>query len=369
MTTKNSIEYDYNDPAYKHAVISLGTGENYTYDANGNMIMRVEGGLTYTQTFDAENRLVSVTVSGQTTQFLYDGDGNLVKKINPDGSRTLYVGGIYEVNKNSVGTVTGTKTYYPAAGAMRVNSTLYYTHKDHLGSTTAMTDASGGVVSEHGYYPFGQTRFTAGTMNTDKLYTGQREITGLGIYHYNARFYSPYINHFISADTIVPNPTNPQNLNRYSYVINNPLRYTDPTGHFCVEEDGDGNIIHVDCGSGMPPSTQHSPDEEDEDDPEELTDVQLVGQVITFFLIETTVLLPLDYGLLELTTEAAIACGTGVLLACAAEIPILAVDLVAADFQISLANTIAQNVATGERHEFESIIIPELISTIREPFE
>jgi YD repeat-containing protein len=54
------------------------------------MITRVEGGLTYTQTFDAENRLISVTVSGQTTQFIYDGDGNLVKKIKPDGSRTLY---------------------------------------------------------------------------------------------------------------------------------------------------------------------------------------------------------------------------------------------------------------------------------------
>ena len=47
---------------------------------------------------------------------------------------------------------------------------------------------------------------------------------------------SPYINHFISADTIVPEPYNPQNLNRYSYVMNNPLRYTDPTGHMQCEE-------------------------------------------------------------------------------------------------------------------------------------
>jgi hypothetical protein len=59
---------------------------------------------------------------------LTDGDGNLVKKINPGGSKTLYVAGIYiipfgdEVDKNSGGTVTGTKTYYPAAGAMRVGS-------------------------------------------------------------------------------------------------------------------------------------------------------------------------------------------------------------------------------------------------------
>ena len=110
---------------HKHAVTSLSTGESYGYDANGNMTSRVEGGLTYTQAFDTENRLTSVTVSGQVTTFAYDPDGNLVKKIKPDGSKTLYVGGIYEVGKNSGGTVTGTKTYYPAAGAMRVGGTLH----------------------------------------------------------------------------------------------------------------------------------------------------------------------------------------------------------------------------------------------------
>ena len=155
---------------------SLSTGETYTYDANGNMITRVEGGLTYTQTFDAENRLISVTVSGQTTTFIYDGDGNLVKKIKPDGSKTLYVGGIYEVDKASGGSVTRTVTYYPVAGAMRINSTLYYILKDHLGSASVVTDASGTILVEQRYYPFGETRLTTGTIYTDKLFTGQREI-------------------------------------------------------------------------------------------------------------------------------------------------------------------------------------------------
>ena len=57
-------------------------------------------------TLHAENHLISVTVSGQTTQFSYDGDGNLVKKVKPDNSMTLYVGGIYEVDKTSGGSVT-----------------------------------------------------------------------------------------------------------------------------------------------------------------------------------------------------------------------------------------------------------------------
>ncbi|MCI0551247.1 MAG: YD repeat-containing protein [Anaerolineae bacterium] len=80
--------------------------------------------MTYNRTFDAENRLISVTVSGQTTQFIYDGDGKLVKKIKPDGSKTLYVGGIYEVDKTSGGAVTRTVTYYPAAGAFRLSGYL-----------------------------------------------------------------------------------------------------------------------------------------------------------------------------------------------------------------------------------------------------
>jgi YD repeat-containing protein len=174
----------YGDTAHKHAVTSLSTGETYTYDANGNMITRVENGLTYTQTFDAENRLVSVAVGGQTTTFTYDGDGNLVKKTKPDGSKTIYVGGIYsipigdEVDKTSGGAVTRTVTYYPVSGAMRINSTLYYILKDHLGSASVVTNSSGVTVGEQRYYPYGETRVSTGTIYTDKLFTRWVELPG-----------------------------------------------------------------------------------------------------------------------------------------------------------------------------------------------
>ena len=130
------------------------------------------------------------------------------------------------------------------AGAMRINSTLYYTLKDHLGSASVVTDASGNILGENRYYPYGETRLTTGTIFTDKLFTGQREMAGLGIYHYQARFYSPKLGRFLSADTIVPSYANPQSLNRYSYVLGNPLKYTDPTGHRACEEDyGNGDCI------------------------------------------------------------------------------------------------------------------------------
>ncbi|MBC7250364.1 MAG: RHS repeat-associated core domain-containing protein [Anaerolineae bacterium] len=70
-----------------------------------------------------------------------------------------------------------------------------------------------------------------GPGTTDYCFTGQRVEAGLGLLDYCARFYDPALGRFISADTLVPNPGNPQDLNRYAYVRNNPLRYTDPSGH------------------------------------------------------------------------------------------------------------------------------------------
>jgi RHS repeat-associated protein len=83
------------------------------------------------------------------------------------------------------------------------------------------------------YYPYGETRWITGTLQTDFTYTGQRsEGPGLGgLMDYGARHYDPALGRFLSPDTIVPNPANPQDLNRYVYVRNNPLLYVDPSGH------------------------------------------------------------------------------------------------------------------------------------------
>jgi len=126
-------------------------------------------------------------------------------------------------------------------------------------SASVVTDSTGAVVGEQRYYPYGETRFTTGTIYTDKLFTGQREMAGLGIYDYGARFYSPKLGRFLSADTIVQSYANPQNLNRFSYVRNNPVRYTDPTGHMIPCEPGDV-CRHPDPTPPPPCNCQPPPD-------------------------------------------------------------------------------------------------------------
>jgi len=81
---------------------------------------------------------------------------------------------------------------------------------------------------------------TAQQKSLSYRFTGQREEATTGLYFYNARYYDPALGRFAQPDTLVPDPGNPQALNRYTYVTNNPLKYTDPTGHYISLEDDFG---------------------------------------------------------------------------------------------------------------------------------
>lgn len=224
--------------SHAHAVTSLTQDSDqavvgsYEYDAVGNMTTRFESGVTWTQTFNAENRLASISNSTDTWTFTYDGDGNRVKQTNPDGTVTLFLfGGLFEVRNPGVNEEV-TK-YYVIAGqrvAMDENGTLSYLLTDHLGSVVAITDASGSLLSEQRFMPFGEPRLGA-SAPTDFSYTGQRALAGTGLMDYNARFYDAALGRFVSADTVVPGAGNPQAFNRYAYVVNNPMRLVDPSGH------------------------------------------------------------------------------------------------------------------------------------------
>jgi RHS repeat-associated protein len=112
--------------------------------------------------------------------------------------------------------------------AQREGIILRYIHQDHLTGTALMTDTNGDSLGTIKYYPYGSTR--SGSVPTDKKFTGQR-LDETGLYYYGARYYDAGIGRFINADTIVPDPANPQVFNRYSYCLNNPLKYIDPSGN------------------------------------------------------------------------------------------------------------------------------------------
>ncbi|ODS37090.1 MAG: hypothetical protein A7316_02180 [Candidatus Altiarchaeales archaeon WOR_SM1_86-2] len=165
---------------------------------------------------------------------------------------TYYIGRHFEKTIYSNGTEINTSYYY--ANGERVakktsdgtTTKKYFIHPDHLGSTSVITDESGNQVEKTKYYPFGATR--EGGSKEKYLFTGQEHDSETGLYYYGARYYSPEVRRFVQPDTIVPNPYDPQYLNRYSYVLNNPLIYIDPTGHeiSCFgdcNEDIMGNII------------------------------------------------------------------------------------------------------------------------------
>ena len=164
-----------------------------------------------------------------TVELLYDGNGRRVVKRTHGTQLTFYVSGHFEVRD-------GAETKYIFAGSMRIAKVTaagpHFFHKDHLGSSTLVTDyAEGKAVESADFLPFGVQRSHSGANIAKHKYTDQEEDAETGLYNYNARLYDPALGLFITPDTLVGNPYDPQNLNRYTYARNNPLTFIDPSGH------------------------------------------------------------------------------------------------------------------------------------------
>jgi RHS repeat-associated protein len=100
---------------------------------------------------------------------------------------------------------------------------------DHLGSTSLMIDESGLEIERTDYFPYGQIQ----SGGTEKYgFTGQENDADTELMYYGARYYSPEYRVFVQPDTLLPDPYNPQALNRYAYALANPMKYTDPRGDY-----------------------------------------------------------------------------------------------------------------------------------------
>lgn len=201
--------------------------------------------------FNSHNKVSQITKDSFTVNINYNPDRlrNLQKMyVNNQLRRTkVYVSGLFEKEIRKGDTI---ETHYVRAGGAVIatytthsqnnKQALQYLHRDHLGSTTLVTDDTAKVIGRYSFDAWGKRRNadwsgiltdTTGLI-ADRGFTGHEHYDLFNLVDMNGRIYDPVIGRFTSPDPYIQDPTNLQSLNRYSYVLNNPLSYTDPSGFF-----------------------------------------------------------------------------------------------------------------------------------------
>jgi RHS repeat-associated protein len=177
-----------------------------------------------------------------TTWFLNGEDG-----VDLTYEKEVFASGLVEHRHylNLAGLVFGIRTTRAGVLNGAPATSGRYLHHDHLGSLVAVTDEGGTVVERLAYDPWGKRRLPDGNADplgqligqqTSRGFTMHEHLDRLGAINMNGRIYDPTIGRFLSADPFIQSPSNLQSYNRYSYVLNNPLAYTDPSGHFSLKK-------------------------------------------------------------------------------------------------------------------------------------
>ena len=251
LKKKNGVStFNYGDANRIHRLTSATGFGSFSYDNNGNI--RSDGtGRAFT--YGSYDKPTRITKGGLYADMKYGIERELYykkeKRVEAGKTNeylTIYLGNYEEVKRTGdSGTITEHK-YYVSGDIVishRSNNTKEYSylHKDHQGSIVAVTNVNGTIIQQAFYDPFGKrtqvyqySKFANASFiqPTDRGYTGHNMMDGLGIIHMNGRIYDPTLGRFLQADPHIQAPMNSQNYNRYSYVLNNPMSYTDPSGYF-----------------------------------------------------------------------------------------------------------------------------------------
>jgi RHS repeat-associated protein len=215
----------------------------FGHDAAGNLTQN--GSATYT--YDEENRISS---AGGVT-YTYDGDGQRVKKSNG----TLYWGEGPLAESDLSGNLQSEYVFFNGKRVARrdvSNNSVHYYFSDHLGSTSVITNSTGSMPPEQDvdYYPYGG--LAQGPTADHYLFTGKERDPESGLDFFGARFYANQMGRWMSPDwSEAPQPVpyanlnNPQSLNLYIYVGNNPMGTADADGH-CCSDWADAIDAHID---------------------------------------------------------------------------------------------------------------------------
>ena len=208
----------------------------FGYDIAGNLVQN--GSIAYT--YDAENRLVGT--AGWT--YTYDGDGKRVMKSN-GSTGTLYwtgVGSDALAESSLTGIINEEYMFFNGQRVARVDhpsNLMHFYFADVLGSAGATVSINGTdpatqatIDSEADYYPYGGEIPLISDPNNHYKFTGKERDTESGLDNFGKRYHASSLGRFMTPDPLLNSgqPWNPQTWNRYSYTLNNPLRYTDPLG-------------------------------------------------------------------------------------------------------------------------------------------
>ena len=227
-----SMSYDNNNR------LQSADGNTYTHDPSGRIIKEDKNGTQTIYNFDINDHISSITRNGTTlSSYAYDLNDNRIKQVQ-NGVETRYVIDPLAALPNVVAETdaSGVIDRYYIYGEGLVSQidaagNSHYYHFDPTGHTLALTDASGNVTDKYAYAPYGFTTVDGATPNPFK-YVGRYGVMddGNGLHYMRARYYSEEIKRFVSLDGLHGDMVNAQALNRYAYVLGNPVMGVDASG-------------------------------------------------------------------------------------------------------------------------------------------
>lgn len=225
-----------------------GLGE-YVYDSGKphavSMVDNTDGLIScYDQyaEYNGEGKIKILSEGGYVMEFSYGPDGERWQTVlSLDGNvkrTTLYAGDYERIISND----TIREFYYIGNGVLYVRETgkadrILYQITDNLGSILRIIDSDGNAVFDASYDAWGKQTLRKNEIGYNRGYTGHEMMPEFGLVNMNGRLYDPLLGRFLSPDNYVQLPDNSQSYNRYSYCLNNPLKYIDPSGDYALIDD------------------------------------------------------------------------------------------------------------------------------------
>lgn len=284
IQTNNLGTYNYTETAnpYKNTSLSALSIEGQTFAGRNQAV-----------TYNAFNSPIDITQVNERVSFGYNAlqqrsvmyyGNNVMDKFNRSLRKYYSADGSIEIKYTKATTTVPEKVeFFTYIGGDAYSAPLvvrkidngisenFYLHRDHLGSILAITNSAGAIIEKRLFDAWGKilkiqngsgatlTRFTF----FDRGYTGHEHMQGVALINMNGRVYDPQLHRFLQPDNNVQDPFNTQNFNRYGYVLNNPLKYTDESGEFwgfivgalisayvhTAQATGEGNIFKWDAAT------------------------------------------------------------------------------------------------------------------------